>query len=102
MLYSTAMFPAQVRERIDIVRGDMPLIGARVHGDALRAGGMMAVSAALRTDGSAPPRELRSTAILLTLTLSAVTTSFRLCWRSRRLCGFWPAPVHALAAVHPD
>ena len=48
-------------------RGDVTGVGARMHGDAGRASGQHTFTASI-TEGVAPPRELRSVAILLTLT----------------------------------
>ena len=50
-----------------IVRCDVSSVGAQVHGDAWGSGTVRA-STASRTLGMRPPRELRSVAILLTLT----------------------------------
>ena len=61
----------QRRQRQHVVGADVARVGARMHGDAVRAGIAGRRARRATTSGSSPPRELRSTAILLTLTLSA-------------------------------
>ena len=53
-------------------RPDVPLVRARMHGDARRAGRDARLDRVRSTLGTAPPRELRSVATLLTLTDSEI------------------------------
>ena len=73
MLNSACGHSLQQRgELVHVVRADVPLVGPRVHGDALRAGLERDASAARVTLGMPRCRVLRSSATLLTLTDSAV------------------------------
>ena len=58
------------RDLAHVAAADVALIGARMHGDAAARRRRGRRATASMTDGSAPPRELRSVAILLTLTES--------------------------------
>ena len=54
---------------------DVPRVGARMHGDPGRAGVRRRRCTASSTDGTLPPRELRTVATLLTLTESLTNPS---------------------------